>query len=78
MNHAKNGTIQTSIKNSIFDPIFIRFRALYPPSLHSIVGGQISILQKICKNNNSIVVSWEKPIFKKYIFARKLKLDLRI
>ena len=27
MNHAKNGTVETSIGNSIFDPIFIRFLA---------------------------------------------------
>ena len=35
MNHAKNGTIKTGIKNSIFELIFIGFHALYPPSLHS-------------------------------------------
>ena len=50
MNHAKNGTIKTSIKNSIFELIFIGFHALYPPSLHSNV--DIYIMVKLTKNED--------------------------
>ena len=61
MNHAKNGTVGTSIKNSIFDLIFIGFSVCYPLTHRSSVSAYVT---KRATTSNFKIKEWTfDPVF---------------